>query len=189
MSWSKLKQQLESFLCPALAGRVEYTSTSYRFVPDKAGLCNITVDKKNILAMSHPENPIRWYLSEQEIKHDASLQLPLSLEEIEAVRRDTKGAVPEERLKVMARSRKMSEHAKALMAAQAVLCRSSFTVAANTFLTTPIEESLESKDILFNILALVDRRVGKKRILNMAEKIRLKHPIVLYFYELRLGVI
>ncbi|WP_455749711.1 SF0329 family protein, partial [Paenibacillus chitinolyticus] len=49
----------------------------------------------------------------------------------------------------------------------------------------PIEESIESHDILLNILALVDRRVGKKRILNMSEKMKVKHPIVQYFYELR----
>ena len=45
--------------------------------------------------------------------------------------------------------------------------------------------TINSHDILLNILALVDRRVGKKRILNMSEKIKLKHPIVQYFYELR----
>lgn len=28
MSWSKLKQQMESFLSPALYGRVEYRATS-----------------------------------------------------------------------------------------------------------------------------------------------------------------
>ncbi|MDL1164205.1 hypothetical protein P0100_24770 [Yersinia pestis] len=48
MSWSKLKQQLESFLSPALAGRVEYRATGYRYLPDKAGLCYISGDKKNV---------------------------------------------------------------------------------------------------------------------------------------------
>jgi hypothetical protein len=42
MSWSKLKQQLESFLCPALDGRLEYRATGYRYLPDKAGLCYIS---------------------------------------------------------------------------------------------------------------------------------------------------
>lgn len=49
MSWSKMKQQLESFLCPALHGRVEYLSSSYRYSPDKAGLCYIAVDKRKYL--------------------------------------------------------------------------------------------------------------------------------------------
>jgi hypothetical protein len=44
-----------------------------------------------------------------------------------------------------------------------------------------IEESIESNDILLNILALVERRVGKKRILNMSEKMKLKHLKVQIF--------
>lgn len=37
MVWSKMKQQLESFLCLELVGRVEYRATSYRYLPDKTG--------------------------------------------------------------------------------------------------------------------------------------------------------
>ena len=189
MSWSKLKRNLESFLSPALVGRVEYIATSYRYLPDKAGLCYIAVDKKNVFNMSDKTTSIRWYQTEQEIKNDPDIQIPINNDEIEAVRKGTKGLVPEERLQVMARSRKLSEYAKALLLAQSSLSKSNFIVVANKFLSTSIEESLESNDILLNILALVDRRVGKKRILNMTEKMKLKHPIVQYFYELRLSTI
>ncbi|KOS67169.1 hypothetical protein AEA09_15085 [Lysinibacillus contaminans] len=189
MSWSKLKQNLESFLCPALHGRVEYRATSYRYLPDKAGLCYIAVDKKNVLNMSDSTNLIRWYQTEQEIKNDSNIQIPINKEEIEAVRKETKGIVPEERLLVIARSRKLSAYAKELLSAQSSLSKSNFIVVATKFLSTSIEESIESDDILLNILALVDRRVGKKRILNMREKMKLKHPIVQYFYELRLSTL
>lgn len=185
MSWSKLKQQLESFLSPALAGRFEYRATSYRYLPDKSGICYIAVDKKNVLNMNDTTNSIRWYQTEQEIKGDPNIQIPVSNEEIEAVRKDTKGTVPEDRLIVIARGRKISVLAKELLSAQSSLSKSNFVVAATKFLSTSIEESLESDDILLNILALVDRRVGKKRILNMSEAIKLKHPAVQYFYELR----
>ncbi|SHN84988.1 hypothetical protein SAMN04487896_5748 [Paenibacillus sp. ov031] len=185
MSWSKLKQQLESFLSPTLVDRVEYRATSYRYSPDKSGNCYITVDKKNVLNMSDITGSIRWYLTEQEIKNDPDLLIPVSHEEIEAIRKETKGTVPEDRLQVIGRSRKSSGHAKELLSAQAVLSKSNFTVAATTFLSTSIEDNLESNDILLNILALIDRRVGKKRILNMSEQIKLKHPAVQYFYELR----
>ncbi|MEC0148810.1 SF0329 family protein, partial [Paenibacillus alginolyticus] len=110
-------------------------------------------------------------------------------EEIEAVRKDTKGIVPEDRLKVIASNRKISEYAKELLSEQSALSKSNFIVVANKFLSISIEESLESSDILLNILALVDRRVGKKRILNMTEKMKSKHPIVQYFYELRLSTL
>ncbi|QRG65224.1 SF0329 family protein [Brevibacillus choshinensis] len=189
MSWSKLKQNLESFLCPALYERVEYRATGYRYLPDKAGLCYISVDKKNVLNMNDKTTLIKWYQTELEIKNDPNIQIPISNEEIEAVRKDAKGIVPEDRLKVIARNRKISEYAEELLLAQVSLSKSNFSVVANKFLAISIEESLESNDILLNILALVDRRVGKKRILNMAEKMKLKHPIVQYFYELRLSTL
>lgn len=185
MSWSKLKQNLESFISPALNERVEFRATSYRYLPDKSGSCYLTVDKKNVLNMSDATSSIRWYKTEQEIKNDPELYIPISVEDIEAVRKDAKGTIPEDRLKVIARSRKISELAKELLAAQAALSKSNFTVTATTFLSTSIEESLESNDILLNILALVDKRVGKKRILNLSDKVKLKHPAVQYFYELR----
>ncbi|MFC4324297.1 SF0329 family protein [Litchfieldia salsa] len=186
MAWSKLKQNLESFLCPALYGRVEYRATSYRYLPDKAGNCYISVDKKNVFNMSDRTTLIRWYQTELEIKNDSDIQLPINNEEIEVVRKETKGKVPEDRLQVIARSRKLSQYAKEIVTAQSSLSKSNFTVVATKFLSTPIEESLKSDDILLNILALVDRRVGKKRILNMNEEMKLKHPVVQYFYELRL---
>lgn len=185
MSWSKLKQQLDGFLSPALQGRVEYRAPGYRYLPDKSGICYILVDKKNVLNMSDKTNPIRWYQTELEIKNDPDIQIPVTNDDIEAVRKDTKGPVPEDRLIVIARSRKSSEHAKELLSVQASLSKSNFIVDANKFLTTSIEKSIESNEILMNILALLDKRVGKKRMLNMSEEIKLKHPIVQYFYELR----
>ena len=154
MAWSKLKQNLEGFLCPALYGMVEYRATSYRYLPNKAGTCYIAVNKKNVLNMSDMTTLIRWYQTELEIKNDSTIQIPISNEEIEAVRNKTKGIVPEDRLKVIAKDRKLSEYAKEILSAQSSLSKSNFIVVANKFLSTPLEESLESNDILMNILAL-----------------------------------
>jgi hypothetical protein len=189
MSWSKTKQNLESFLSPALLGRVEYRSTSYRYLPDKAGQCYLAVDKRNILNMGDSANPIRWYQSELEIKNDPELIVPILDEDIEVVRKEIKGPVPEDRLLVIASGRKKSELAKGLMAAQSELSKSNFIVVATAFLATPIDQSMESQHILLNVLALLDRRIGKKRLLNMSDRMKLKHPVVQYFYELRLRTV
>ena len=187
MIWSKLKQLLESYLSPALIGRVEYSSTSYRYLPDKAGTCNIMVDKRNVFNMADTAALIKWYQTEQELKSDPNIQIHIRDEEIEGTRKAAKGPIPEERLIVITRNRKLSEYAKELLAAQTALSKSNFNDVASKFLAISIDESLESDHILLNTLALVDRRVGKKRLLNMADKIALKHPIVKYFYELRLS--
>lgn len=187
MIWSKMKQQLESFLCPELIGRVEYCFTSYRYLPDKIGQCYITVDKKEVFNMNDKTSIILWYQTEQEIKNDLDIKISVSAEDIEGARRSSGGMIPEGRLEVIAKNRKISVCAKEIMSAQAILSKSNFYAAANNFLSGSIEDCLESKDILTNIFALVDRRVGKKRLLNMKEKMKTKHPIVQYFYELRMG--
>lgn len=186
MSWSKTKQNLEQFLSPALLGKVEYGSTSYRYIPDKTGQCYLMVDKRNILKMNDAASPIRWFQSELEVKNDPDLIVPVHAEDIEALRKEIKGPVPEDRLFVIASSRKKSELAKKLIGAQTVLSKSNFIDVATSFLSTPINDSMESEHILLNVLALLDRRIGKKRLTNMSDIMKLKHPIVQYFYELRL---
>ena len=151
--------------------------------------CYITVDKKEVFNMSDVSSRIRWYQTEQEIKNDPYVQIPVTQEELNAVRKDTFGKIPEERLVLVAKNRKISDYAKEILTEQAVLSKSDFYSAANHFLSNSIEESLESKDILLNIFALVDRRVGKKRLLDLEEKMKMKHPIVQYFYGLRRGTL
>lgn len=189
MAWSKTKQQLENFLCPALVGRVEYRASSYRYLPDKAGQCYITVDKKEVFKMNVVTNTIRWYQTEQDIKNDPEFQIQISKEEMEQIRIETGGKVPEERMAVIAKNRKISIYAKEILLSQTVLSKSNFSFVANLFLSNSIEESLESNDILLNVFALVDRRTGKKRLMTMEDKMKLKHPIVQYFYELRRSTI
>jgi hypothetical protein len=186
MVWSKLKQNLENFLCPELVGRVEYRATSYHYLPDKLGRCYITVDKKEVLNMSDTNALIRCYQTEQEIKNNPHIDIPITEEDINEVRRDSFNQIPEDRLKVVARNRKISTYAKELLEAQAILLRSDFYDAAKRFLTMPIDDCLKSNEILLNIFALVDRRVGKRRLMNLEEQMSLKHPIVQYFYKLRI---
>lgn len=186
MKWSKLKQNLESFLCPELVGRVEYRATSYHYLPDKMGRSYITVDKKEVLNMSDTNTLIRWYQTEQEIKNDPNINISITEEDIDEVRRDTFNKIPEERLLLIARNRKVSSYAKDLLEAQAILLKSDFYDAAKRFLTMPIDQCLKSNEILLNIFALVDRRLGKRRLIGLEEEMKLKHPIVQYFYQLRM---
>lgn len=185
MAWSKIRQQLDNFLYPGLKGILVYGATGYCYASDKSGMNYITINKKNIFNMNDTTTTIKWYQTEQEIKNDKNILLPISNEEIEAIRFETKDTVPEDRLIIMARNKKIVIYAKELLIAQSNLSKSNFQVVTNLFLSTSIEDSLESSDILLNILALVDRRVGKKRLLKMSDTIKLKHPVVQYFYNLR----
>ena len=70
--------------------------------------------------MNDKTSSIRWYQTELEIKNDPNVHIPISDDELEAVRKETKGTVPEDRLNVIARNRKVSVLAKELLSAQAL---------------------------------------------------------------------
>lgn len=185
MVWNKMKQRLESFLNPSLTDRVKYLASGYRYLPDKQVHCYITVDKKEVFNMKDSSTQVRWYQSEQEVKNDESLRPKVTAEDIESIRNDSNGKIPDERIMFIAMSRKIAQHSKDLIIAQNKLYKTDFQKAGITFLSESIERSLGSDDILLNVLAIIDRRVGKKRLLAMEDEIQMKHPIVKYFYELR----
>lgn len=60
-----------------------------------------------------------------------------------------------------------------------------FMKAVNEFFNSPIEESLKSDNTLIKILLFIDRRVGKRTLEKLQDKIVSEEDIVGYFYELR----
>ena len=185
MNWNKLRQQLDSFLTPKLAGRVEYRASGYRYSPDKKMQCYMTVDKKEVFNMKDNTTNIPWYQTEQEIKSDTNFEIFITPEDIEKVKKELGDKVPEERLAIIARNNKLTQYSKDVLKTQVTLLKTDFKNAASDFLSKPIEKCLESDDIILNVLAIVDRRVGKKRLIGMENEMRMKHPVVRYFYDLR----
>mgnify|MGYP003571713958 CR=1 FL=1 len=183
MNWNKLRKQLEGFINPSLEKRIEYLASGYRFRNDKKTQALITVDKQEIFNMN--KGIIKWYDNEQEIIKDDALLVFVTSEDLEMTRKAMGDGVPEERLQVIARKNKKSTYAKKIMNAQNNLLKSDFKVLANEFLSGSVDECLKSDDIILNILAIIDRRVGKKRLKSMEREMNLKHPIVQYFYDLR----
>ncbi len=187
MVWNKTKQQLEGFLTPSLVGIVDYKASAYKYRADKSGNCYITVRKKEVLNVKDASASIDWYQTEQEIKGADALRIHVTKEDIEVVRQKSGGKIPEDRLELIAQRYKLSQYAKDVLEAQSNLYQSDFQKTANLFLTTSIDKCLESDDIILNILAIIDRRVGKKRLENLDFKMQMKHSAVQYFYHLRLG--
>lgn len=185
MNFNKLKQQLESFLNPSLCERIHYRQNGYRYQPDKAVQCYMVVDQKEIFNSKDQTAYVKWYKTEQEILSDPDFIINVTAQDIESVRSSMGGSVPEERLRVIAKDRKTKQCVKEILKAQAELFKSDFQKTALIYLSSPIESSLESDDILLNVFALVDRRVGNKRLMAMKEKMNTKHPVVRYFYDLR----
>ena len=186
-TWSKLKQQMESFLAESLQGRVEYTSSSYRYTKDKPGQCYLKVDKKEVFQMINIIEEIVWYKTEQECKKGHKLNYQVSETEIQSLH-EQKPMIPFERLPLMIKEQKMNECAKKIIEAQSKLLKSDFFAKATEFLGTSIDASINSEDILLNVFALIDRRIGKSKLRKIKSDIELKHSVVQYFYNLRCEV-
>ena len=181
MKWSKTKQMMEEKLAISLKGQVAYTVSSYRFSHDKSGRSNLTVDGHPIFNISKALQ-ISWYTSVQEAKKDLTVNLPVSLEEAEAVRQLN---IPEERVMLVATQRKQANWGEAVYKAQSELFKTDFSKEAERFLASSLDQALESGEILMNIFALIDRRLGKKRLKNLHDNIKMKHPVVQFIYQIR----
>jgi hypothetical protein len=60
-----------------------------------------------------------------------------------------------------------------------------FMKAVDQYLNSPIETSIKSDNTLIKVLVLLDRRVGKRTLLNMNNTMPNEEDIVQYFYKLR----
>ena len=135
MQWSQVKAQLDSRLAASLKNRVRVEVTRYRRAHDAEGRWAIVVDDVQIAGIGC-------------IPAD---QLEASA--IEAVRMERGEYSPE-----------VDSEAQARVAADASHTVPMFYGAVGQFLQMPIDDALVSADGLIRCLALMDRRVGKRRL-------------------------
>jgi len=186
MRWSKLKGQLEGFICPSLKGRVEFWITSYRKAHDRMGRAYITVDGKEVVNMCTIKKEIAVYNAEKELKENENYscdEYDFKQDGIyELLRRE---GFSEDILSQIARNRNINDIAHKKVEEQDIFSQYDFLEAAKRFLNAPIEESLRSDDSIIKILALIDRRVGKRTLNMLKESINHESELVRYFYRLR----
>lgn len=70
---------------------------------------------------------------------------------------------------------------------EAVYCETDFLRAAAAFLDLPIEAALGSDDPIIRILAILDRRVGRRTLQKIRQQAPDLPPWVRQFYDLRLS--
>ena len=162
-SWKDAKKRLEEdFLAPSLRGRVTYFVTRYSHAHDDAGRAAILVDGKEVLQGFDMD----WWMHFDEY-------------EAEALRR-----FPE------LRNLDRTEFWSQLFDKAADLgCISigTFYDAYETFTNESIEESLNGKNGLVKLFAILDRRVGKRRLRTLWDAGWGREPEYLFpFFLLRL---
>ena len=172
-SWSGLRKQLEEdFLCESLRGRVQYFFTHYHKAPDKYGRICVRVDGKEIIH----GNPYNWYVRGYYNKQ-IELRDELAIPKIQYS--DGKFIYAKE-------NEKVEEIVKCQADIDGVFDIYDFTNAINEYKNSRIEESLKSSNVLIRMLAVMDRRVGKRTLIKLKNEVTKQPEWLQYFYRLRL---
>ena len=158
-SWSGLNKWLNECLCEELKGRITYFLTRYHKVHDSYGRAAILLDGKELVCFSW----IEQYRQEQQVAEKYN----------------------EDRSKDWFA---LYEEMKTGWAETCTLCEWDFLSAVLEFRNMSIQDALNSEDYIVKILAILDKRVGKRTLQKIkAEEEYKKYPEwVGQFYELRL---
>jgi hypothetical protein len=157
-SWTGLNKQLRENLSDELTGRITYFLTRYHDVHNSYGRAAIRLDGKELVCFSWIET------YHQEFDISALYKKPERSYE-----------------KIIARMKPKWD-------ADCTYCEMDFLDAALQFRNMAVQTALKSENYIIKILAIMDRRVGKRTLLRIAdEKEYEKYPAwVRQFYKLRL---
>ena len=154
IQWSKTKSTLESFLCDKLQHRIKIYATVYRKFHDCPSRVWITFDNKEILSASDVT---------YQTKHE---ELYRKIKEQECL----KGIPFNENWHIMLNSPerhellKASDHAEEVMINHSILSSYHLYTPYMEYSSLSIDEALRSENIIIQAYAMLDRRLGKRRL-------------------------
>ncbi len=157
-TWSRTRKKLEEdYLCPALRGRVRYFAATYRESHDREGRAAILVDGAEVLKSSYYEYaPAFWKLQS-----------------------DLRNLEGEE-------WREAALKAGQIVLDDGLFDQRDFYAAFQEFDNQSIEASLASEHPIVRIFALLDRRLGKRRLAALEKAMEQELDWVRPFYRLRM---
>jgi hypothetical protein len=160
MKWSQLKSRLESFLAPSLAGRVALHQARYRYTHEEVGRVWFTVDGREVGDFAtHMGMRYRRQLTDQLMDE-----------------RDAWGST--------AAYMQAAAEVEQQLRARGEISDSTAIDLLEQYLSMPFEDALTASSPLLRAMAMIDRRLGKRRL----RSIRLtsdEHPLVRELYTVR----
>lgn len=163
-SWKDAKRRLEEeFLAPSLRGRVTYFMTRYSHAHDEAGRVAVLVDGKEILQGYDMD----WWMRSSEYRVEALRRFP-----------ELHDPAPTEFwCRIFNKAADLG-----------CITTGTFYDAYETFENESIENSLNGKNGVVKLFAILDRRVGKRRLRALWDAGWGREPEYLFpFFLLRLG--
>lgn len=159
MTWSGIRCKLENeYLAESLRGHIQYFAASYSKCPDHEGRAAVRLDGEEILKSNYFDMVRAQYYAERRIRGENPL---ISYKEA---------------------------WVKSGLAALEDGCfdQRDFYAAFTEFDNQSIEDSLDSENALVRMFAVLDRRVGKRRLEKLADRIAGEPEWLREFYMIRL---
>lgn len=165
MQWSKLKQMVKARLAPSVAKRVDFHCARYRHAADGDGRCWITVDGKEVADFCQFRASIAYF-------------------RLAAQLREVAGAVNYRDPAQGDAYREAGQQAVEIVHRQGVYNQFEFYQALERYLSLSLEDALASPVLPIRALAVLDRRLGKRRLrtLRLSDG---EHALVRALFALR----
>ncbi len=164
MQWSKLRKQLDSLRATSLEKRVGIHQARYRNSNEELGRIWITFDGREIVSFDSAP-----YFQRRE---------ELGTELLDIRRDELGGAAPGQ-----AAFHQADQQAEALLRQDARYDDYRAKVDLESFLSMSLDEALASPSPLHRGLAMIDRRLGKRRLRALGRTVQ--HPLVRALYNVR----
>ena len=159
-TWSGIRNKLEQdYLCPALRGHIQYFAASYRESHDQIGRAAIRLDGVEVLRSN-------YYAYEQNYWN-----------RYQALQREGAGENDSKTPFRLAHEGTLND---------GCFDNGFFYEAFGIFDNQSLEKSLVSENPLVRIFALLDRRLGKRRLLALEESMERELDWVRAFYVIRM---
>lgn len=156
-TWSGTRKKLEGdYLCPSLRGRVRYFAVTYRKSHDREGRAAILVDGEEVLKGNYFTYTRALWQRERDYQEKQGLSL-----------------------------REACLTAERSVLEDGLFDQRDFYTAFQEFDNQRIEASLSSENPIVRIFALLDRRLGKRRLAALEDTIEQELDWVRPFYLLR----
>lgn len=159
-TWSGIRNKLENnYLCTVLRGRIQYYAISYSKSADHEGRAAIRLDGVEVLHSNYYDYSQNYWNRFQQLRAGQTEKDDPKLAYQLAYEGTLNDGCFDQRV---------------------------FYEAFHLFDNQSIKESINSDNPLVRIFAILDRRLGKRRLLTIAEKMEQELPWVRAFYVIRM---
>lgn len=168
-SWSDLKKQMNDLLCDSLKGKITYFYTAYHSVHNAYGRATIRYEGKELAAFTWD----KFHQQERDIQETYRKMdyAPSALSDFDGCMRAYRAAD--------------SKASKEKWMPNCTLCETDFINSITIYLKTDIAASLRSENYLLRVFACLDRRVGKRTLIQIKDDMEKLPDWVAQFYRIR----